>query len=197
MKGAAVAKNEHGSELLVEGSKSYPQALAALREFRELVWTTVRTAVRNDLNLIAKSLGIEIAASEIATRARPDELGSTEIDGENANLGVVIRREKKEGWNLYYTLCWSVEEEDAPFYFAASIWFKQSALGDKAYRAIQKTRTSLPVLYEDYENKGSEVIMKRKLASEDMAQLPSVVSEVIREWAKAWSQVGGVEALSA
>lgn len=187
-----MTKNEHGSELLVEGAKSYPQALAAIREFRELVWTTVRTAVKNDLNLITKSLRIEITTSEIATRARPDELGSAEIDGENASLGVVIRREKKEGWNLYFTLCWYVEEEDAPFYFAASIWFKQSALGDKAYRAVQKTRTSLPVLYE-----GSELIMKRKLASEDMAQLPSVVSEVIREWAKVWSQIGGMEAISA
>lgn len=183
-----MAKDEPGSELLVEGSTSYPQALAALREFRSQVWTTVRTAVRSDLHLIAKSLGVEIASSEIANRARPDELGSAEIDGENASLGVVIRRDKKEGWNLYYTLCWYVEEEDAPFYFAASIWFKQSAVADNAFRAFQRLPTNLPVKYAN-----CEMYMKRKLASDDMARFPTIVREVVHEWARAWSQTGGLK----
>lgn len=178
--------NQQASELLIEGAKSYPQALAALRDFRDTVCASVRAVVRDDLTLIAKSLGVNLDASEIVNRARPYELAAA--DGENASVGVVIRRDNKEGWNLYYTLRWYVEEEDAPFYFAASIWFKQSAVGDSAFRAFQKLAMKLPVKYAD-----SEIYMKRKLESDDMARFPSVVREVVHEWAKAWSQAGGLK----
>src|SRR5689334_18107049 len=91
--------------LMIAGAKSYPQALAALNEFRRLTVDRCTAAMQNILPDLAAAIGLSLPVRDLFPYTRPDSLSSSEIDGDFGMLGAAIQ-EANEVWWLGCYLHW-------------------------------------------------------------------------------------------
>lgn len=90
------------TDLLSEGLKSYPKALAALNEFVRLVVSNIQEDVIKDLDDISKAIGVTLPEDEVGEYVRPNKLAS--FNSKDALLGARIDRIAMSGWGLYFYL---------------------------------------------------------------------------------------------
>lgn len=181
-------KQQVENELLIEGAKSYPQALAALSEFRRGTFEAIREILKPSLSEVGKALGIaNLRYAEVVNRARPDELGGS-IDGEEAALGVVIRREKEEGWRQYYHFRW---DKEYGFYFSISIRFGNSKRASELAERFTQTNSKNMIGFDPEDR---ELWLLRTIHPEEMEQIGDIVRDVVREWIVIWKKLGGLRA---
>ncbi|MGA2267825.1 MAG: hypothetical protein ABSH44_05070 [Bryobacteraceae bacterium] len=172
-------KSQQSKALLIEGARSYPEALAALSEFRRTIHTAWRDGLESRLGEVSAAMGLDLEPAQIADYANPDSLRSAEIDGEFAALGLQI---KEAAWTLYFYLVWW-----KGFSANVSIWFKDPAMASAVFTVIKKVQGSYPA---GLENK--EVFISRSLAPEEAGGIEVVVCEMIQEWCRLWLRVGGL-----
>lgn len=183
-------QNEH--VLLVEGAKSYPEALAAISEFRNAVVTQCQDAVNSQLAEVAKALDVAISRKDVRERRRPERLDTVNgPDGETASLGVVIRNDV-QGWRLYYHLNWlNGSDLDVS---ASCRFLKNPIIAAKVCAALKKAKPKQPYLVEqEYE----EVCLTRRIVPDDMAHLSMFFQDLIREWTRLFQCIGGVKRFKA
>jgi len=185
---------ERGNELLIQGGKSYPQALAALSEFGRLVLETCRTAFDEELANISRAMGVRISRNDLRNRRRPDRLERLSTPhGGDASLGIRIWRDS-EGWRQYCHLVWWTDNTADNVGASASIWFKDTSLAIIACNALKGVPPTTSYLVDREEN---EVRLLRRIAPPDMAQLPTIFRELNREWARLWRAAGGLKQIQA
>ena len=175
--------------LLIEGARSYPQALAALSEFQLLVVDACRKALESELPKISAAMGIKLSRADLAERIRPRKTENP--DGVYASLGVVINRDTTEGWRQYYHVVW----EKGGLGASSSIWFKDKTLALKVCNNLKKAQPK-PTYSIDLDEE-KEVYLMRRATPEEMAQLPGILQDLFREWTRLWQRIGGFQACKA
>jgi hypothetical protein len=172
------------SALLREGAKSYPQALAALSEFRNEVMTACRKAVESELASISRTIGVKLSRVDLVDRIEPFSL--EKADGENASIGLRIKQDS-EGWRQYFHLIWYKDGLGA----SSSIWFRDKTLATKVFEALRTAQPNPPYSLDLEEE--DEVYLMRRITSDEMARLQEILQELNREWVRLWQSVGGLK----
>lgn len=177
-------QGDASSALIKEGAKSYPQALAALSEFRDQLLSVTMEVVSERLIEISNSLGIrELARNELRERVKPFDSCP---DG-RAAIGVTIRP-KTESWKQYYHFKW----EPNRFYFSASIKYPDPGQGLQIGRKFKSLDLGLDSRYETGFEPDGEVWILTNLDPENITGLSELLREVVNEWCKAWKKLGGI-----
>jgi hypothetical protein len=172
-------------DLLIEGARSYPQALAALNEFQTSVIHSCRTALDSELPKISTAMRIKLSREDLRDRIRPRK---TEIpDGAFAAIGLVINRDTPEGWRQYYHIVWDKDWFGA----SSSIRFKDKSVAMKVSKALNEAQPKSPYLVHLDDEK--EACLTRRATAEEMAQLPGILQDLFREWARLWEKIGGLQ----
>jgi hypothetical protein len=181
-----MAKSQDSSNvLLVEGAKSYPRALVALTEFRNLVTNTISGVVSDDLDTLASVLGCELSANDVRARRRPDRI-DTVIKA--PSLGIKIEKDEY-GWRQYFQVTWWQGNLDA----AASIRFlKERERVTSLFRDFKAKQAKLG-LTGDIGCEADEVWLGRHLRAEEMADLEPTMRGLLADWIRLWSAVGGLK----
>lgn len=172
------------NQLLVEGGRSYHQALAALSEFQQLVLDTCRKALEGELPKISIAMGITLSRSDLKVRVRPRKIDNA--DGETASLGVYIDHRMTEGWRQYYIVFWEKDVLGA----SSSVLFKDTTLALKVSNAMKKAEPK-PEYSLDLTDE-NELYLMRLVTPDEMEQLPEILRELFREWTRLWQRIGGL-----
>jgi hypothetical protein len=172
---------DYTTDLLLEGVKSYPQALVALGEFRRVVQAILQEGVEKMLPTIALAMDTRLAPDEIKNEAWPDSF-RTPFRGDWARLGVRIPRDR-DGWTQYYYLEWDKGVVD----IAASISLKDQTTATRIYAALQIAKPLLKIGL----NK-SDVSVWKELPLHEIDRIQELIREVIQEWCEAWRHAGGL-----
>jgi hypothetical protein len=141
-------------QFLQECGKSYPEALAALGYFRQLVLQRCNTVVQKRIQELGEVLGVPHQELKLLEYARPDRIVSDVPD--EVILG--WRAKRLENFHLYFYLSWRQPDEDyAPIGIVIGIWIKdrnkQEGLGAKLDRLSEDPAfASEPWLYYSYPN---------------------------------------------
>lgn len=185
-----MTENQSQSEypLLIEGARSYPQALAAISEFQTQVVAACQEALESELPKISSAMGIALSGKDLLLRIRPRK--TEKPDGVYASLGFLINRDKTEGWRQYYHVVWGKDGLRA----ASSIWFKDETLATKVSDALKKAQPRLPYFVELEEGEAS---LMRRATAEEMAQLSRIQQELFHEWTRLWQRIGGLKSCKA
>lgn len=172
--------------LMIEGAKSYPQALAALGEFRNLVVYACREAFEADLTSLSNALGVRISREEILNRVRPDSPDGA--DAVNAEVGIRIDR-RREGWRLNYSLAWwKTSKPELRVQLIVRFTGRDRAAAFYAPLEKVKRKTLYQVGVE-----GSSVYVKYQMNPEQMSGLPRILHELNQECVRLWQAVGGLK----
>ena len=174
--------------LLIEGARSYPQALAALSEFQILVVDACRKALESELPKISTAMGIKLSREDFDVRIRPQKMENS--DGENASLGLRIIRDT-EGWRQYHHLVWEKDGLGA----SSAIWFQDKTLAMNVSNALKKAGPKPPYVVDLDDSRAA--FLMRRVTAEEMAQLPGILQELFREWTRLWQRIGGLKSCKA
>jgi hypothetical protein len=111
-------------QFLRECGKSYPEAVAALGYFRQLVRQQCERVVQKRIKDLGKVIGVSPQDLKITEYSDPDWLDSAVAD--QVSLGLQARR--SESLYLYFYLYWLHEPEEgsAPLGVAIDIWINRS-----------------------------------------------------------------------
>ena len=172
---------------LIEGARSYPKALSALREFRSLVVDRCRTALESELENVSQAMGVIIRPVNIVDYRRPEKPDTS--DGQSASLGVRVDREV-EGWWFYHTVYWYKGEVG----IGCSLWLRDKSTAQDAVNELKRTNAGL---FEITLEEGHEVCLSRGLLPDDMQVLEDLLVELLRQWAKLWKEAGTLTRFSA
>jgi hypothetical protein len=172
--------------LLTEGANSYPQALAALSEFRKLVLYACREAFEKDLVNLSSALGVRISRQELLDRRWPDSPDGA--DAVNAELGIRLDR-RREGWRLYYCLAWrkSLKPE---LWLQLVVRFTGRDRTPAFYDALDKARRK--TLYK-IDVEGSRVYVSYLTKPDQMSELSQILHGLNQECIRFWRAVGGLK----
>jgi hypothetical protein len=109
-------------QFLLECGKSYPDAMAALAYFRQLVQQRCKPVVDQRLQEIGEILGVPRQDLKLLEHANPDKPAAAVPD--QVELGWKAKR--AENLYLYFYLYWlrEPEEDSAPLGVAITIWIK-------------------------------------------------------------------------
>jgi hypothetical protein len=176
-------KEDHKHALLVEGARSYPQALAALSEFRRLVVEECRAALSGQLQNIASAMAVPLSPKDVVPWTRPDSLSASLIDGDSGGLGVKLPGPGFH-WGLYTYLTWGAGSLRA----VDSIWFKDASWAERTYAAFLRQKPAYPMNLDS-----KEVMLVRKISAEDMSQLSDILRNLNEEWKRLWKRVGSLK----
>jgi hypothetical protein len=165
--------------LLAEGFKSYPEALAALREFRRMIVQTVHSVVDEELGQLSRAMNAKLPSP--IPRRRPDRLENDKV-GE-VKLGVAMRGTE---WRQYHHISWHKDQVTA----SCSIVASDPRRAELVYNALQRCRPVRPyrIGLED-----DEVYLERSLTARDMDRLEDVLRALLREWTRLWGEAGGLQ----
>lgn len=107
-----------------ECGRSYPEAMAALGYFRELVQQRCKTAVEKHLKELSDALGVSHQSLRLMAYAEPDR--PTASASEFLNVGWQAKR--AENLYLYFYLSWVPKPEDdsGPLGVGITIWVKDA-----------------------------------------------------------------------
>ncbi|HET9283063.1 MAG TPA: hypothetical protein VFR24_13975 [Candidatus Angelobacter sp.] len=154
-------RQQNANELLIEGAKTYPQALAALSEFRRLVVAACEEAFTPNLSELSKYLGLPLPKNQLKQYTRPDSLGASRIDGDFGSLGVKLVEEAEQSGQYCYLL-W----RGGKLYGVVDIWVNNKPVSLAIFSAFQK----LNPIFELKEESG-DVMLMRALQPSDMPRL--------------------------
>lgn len=171
--------------LLVQGAKSYPQVLGALREFGRQVEAVCRSAV-GDVKFLSHAMGVNLPEQDIKLYLRPVNLAAERMDGGWANVGVTLHTEDA-WWALVY-LEWKADK----LWAVASMWFRDSTKASAARSALEREQPKYQMGVES-----GEVYLSREIVPEEMNNLKSILEDILQEWARVWGQVGGLSTVVA
>lgn len=171
-------KQQHVAELLTQGASSYPEALAALAEFRRELCAAWQRGVEQRIADISQAMSLKLSSSQIAAYVNPDSLRSA--DGEFAAIGVSL---KNTDWTLYfYTLWWDGLKA------GASIWFKDASAARATLTRLKQVKSPLPVAEES-----KEVYIYKSLEPDDLGRIDETVAELLDDWCRIWTLAGGCQ----
>ncbi len=165
--------------LLVEGGKSYLDALIAMRRFGEATVTTCRRVLERNISELSNRSGVSFLSSEIADRFRPDQL-SGGFRGDFASLGVKVINAAKR-CRLYTCVNWLPEELNASVSFCVGTSEGASAI----YSRLRRYEPEVGL-------EGNELYLNKKLAPEDMQQLGRILALLSNRWCGALKANGGL-----
>ncbi len=175
-----------GDELLVEGIRSYLQALVAISEFRRLVEDKFHRAVDERRDSIAASLKVQIGPDAIQPYCFPDKPGR-EFRGDWAAIGVrIIPIEVGVCKEHTYYLGWWRDQAGPVAGIFASIRFSERSIAERAMSSLQKTGMAPPELSK------TTISQWRKLEFNDIEQLQERIEKLLGEWCEAWRGAGGL-----
>jgi hypothetical protein len=175
-------RKQNANELLVEGSKTYPQALAALSEFRRLVVAACEGALTPELGDLSKAMGLPLPKSQLKEYTRPDSLGSSRIDGDFGSLGVKIMEEAERS-GQYCFLLW----EGGKLNGVMDIYVNSKSISLDIFASFQKLKPPFELRVDN-----GDVMLMRPLQPADMPRLTELMLEVVSEWIKLWKGAGGL-----
>ncbi|GGG95348.1 hypothetical protein [Silvibacterium dinghuense] len=175
-------------EFLSEGLKSYPQALAALRDFRESIVTRCRASFDLHFDQIARAMGEKLVKTKIEIRRKPDRIESSDVDGVTADLGV---RLKSQGWRVYHNVTWEQGNKAAACF---SIWVSDGNRANDIYAKIGAVFESTKFELTGPQLSPNEVCLG--FAIHDGAEIENALDAVCKEWIRIWTEIGGLSKIS-
>jgi hypothetical protein len=183
MKNNKQADKKSEYALLIEGAKSYPQALAALSEFRALVVDECRRAFEADITSLSKALGVNISGKDLLERYRPDNPKGA--DAMNAEIGIRIDR-GREGWKLRYSLTWT--KNPRPELWAQLLVRTGRDRAHSIGKALDLVQRKPQF---DAGVDGSIIYVSRRITPDQMKDLPQIFHALNLEGVRIWQAVGG------
>lgn len=174
-------RNEHSNDFVAAGGRSYPEALAAVNEFRVTVHHLIREIVEQNLKAVGNSMGVELSRNQIEDYAKPFELGPS-IDWADVNIGVRIKNDEPR-WRQYFCLGW----ERGRRYSSASILVQDVALAEKIYNAMVNTERNFHIGLDK-----REVYVTADIKSDEASEIKNSLRTVIQEWIALWKRVGAL-----
>ena len=179
---------DSSSELLIEGLRSYRQALVAMEEFCLVVEGIFREAVKK--SPIRECMEIRFQADSIKSYRRPDKVKGASSHKRVA-LGVSI---PGEGFEKHtYSLEWNRDQDSEEFTrsIVVSISFSELEAAGRVLLALQR---ELP--NEELGLVRQKVYLSKELPMSDLEQrierLPSLIDAQIGKWCEAWKRVDGL-----
>jgi hypothetical protein len=172
--------------LMIEGAKTYPQALAALSEFRNLFVYACREVFEADLTSLSNALGVRISREEILNRLRPDSPDGA--DAVNAEVGIRVDR-RREGWRLYYSLAWWKTSKPELW---VQLIVRFTGRDRAAAFCTPLKKAQLKTLYH-VGVEGSSVYVSYQMKPEQMSELPRILHGLNQESVRIWRSVGGLK----
>jgi len=170
--------------LLEEGGRSYPKAMLALSQFREMVQDACIAAMKRSLPELIAALGLQLKSGQVKPYAAPDKPGPGETDGTWAELGAMLKNPGGARCTLYNYISW----EDAPLLrVIVSILFVDAGIAERTWAAVRDHGT----LKKDKDE--NEINSSRRIDAAGLASLPSTLDEMNTEWIQLWKGVGGVK----
>lgn len=166
------------TSLLVEGTRSYPEALGALNEFGRLVISKIKTGLSEELGSLSSAVGIRLTENDLADYIRPNRMGS--FDPNNVCLGVKVDRIAESGWSLYFVLFWL----KGAACVSVSVWFRDGGLAN----SLHKTFNKIPGSALD----GKEVSISRSVMPDAAEEIPIILRELVGDFSKACAKAGGL-----
>ena len=127
-------------------------------------------------------MGIELSRDRIEDYANPFELGLS-IDGENASIGVRIRRDEPR-CEQYFNLGWDCGR----LYCSASMWFKDAEFAQKVHGAMTKSGSKGLGLDDK-----REVYVCKYMETGEIEHLTLRMEDVVEEWIASWKKIGGLK----
>ena len=132
-------------------------------------------------------MGVRIPA-ELKTRVTPSKVDAGGGDGVSAKVGFAIWGDPD--WRQYFYLDWDDEtQETGTLSISVSLKFLQDPNGPSQ----SKARLRAPQQPYVIDAAGKEVYMWRRFAQDDLVNLDTVLSNLIRAWADAWREMGGIK----
>jgi hypothetical protein len=172
------------TSLLVEGLRSYPQALGALNEFARLVTSAIRDVVVQELPSLCAATHLDLKQEEVGDHVRPNKLSIP--NPTDPILGARIDRIGKSGWGLYFYLWWS----KGGTRLSASVWLRDTSVAESVFLALKDLNSTANIELDA----GHEVYVSQALLPDDAEQqMPTILRKLIREFSALWTQVGGLE----
>jgi hypothetical protein len=171
--------------LLEEGGRSYPKAMLALSQFREMVQDACIDAMRRSLRELSGALRLQMKAQQVKAWASPDELDSDEIDDTWANLGAELKEPGGAAWSLWNYIWWG--DDPSPLNVTVSIFFADAGNAERVWAAARDHGTW------KYDEDAKEIHLSRGIKAADLASLGSTLDEMNSEWIRGWQKVGGVK----
>jgi len=112
-------------QFIRECGKSYPEAMAALGYFRQLVQQQCDPVVQKRIKELGKVIGVPHEDLRVTEYTNPDRPGPT--IAEQVSLGLLARR--SENLYLYFYLYWFREPDEywTPLGVAIDIWIKDQS----------------------------------------------------------------------
>src|ERR1019366_3025813 len=175
------------SELLIAGASDYPQAFAAVSEFVRSVKTMLQEAVEAEVPHLSNSMAVHIP-KELKFRLHPSKIGTGEADGVNAKIGFAIWGDPD--WRQYFYVNWD-EGTGAEKTLSLSVTVK--FLRDMQAPVLAKAKVKTTKVPFQIEVEGKEVYIWRPIAQSDIVSLGSTMREMLKVWADAWRDAGGLK----
>jgi hypothetical protein len=167
--------------LLIEGGRSYPKAMLALSQFREMVQDACIAAMKRSLPELIAALGLQLKSQQVKAWDWPD---LDETDGTWAELGAMLKNPGGARCTLYNYISW----EDAPLLrVIVSILFVDAGIAERTWAAVRDHGT----LKKDKDE--NEINSSRRIDAAGLASLGSTLDEMNSEWIQLWQGVGGVK----
>jgi hypothetical protein len=170
------------SGLLIEGMKSYPQALGALNEFVRLVISNVREAVLDELATLSTAIGAGLKEDELGDYVQPNRVGV--FEPKYTVLGIKIDRIAASGWGLYFYVWWWKGQTK----LCVSMWMKDRDVAASIITRFKNTSPETSVEIDD----NHEVYLSRVLVPDNVPELSEILRELNREFSELWSRAGGL-----
>jgi hypothetical protein len=172
------------SSLIIEGMKSYPQALAAVTEFVSSVASTIREVVTDDESDLSDALGVKITDESLTDYVRPNRL--TGSGSEDKLIGVRFDKRPEMGWSLYFYVWWSRTAE-----FGISLYFNDAQVAASVSNSLAQIPGGKCL------SAGSrELYFSRPLAMSESNEFKEIVKAGVQDFSAALNKAGGFKKLS-
>ena len=170
-------------KLLAEGGRSYPKAMLALSQFREMVQDACIAAMKRSLPELIAALGLQLKSQQVKAWDWPD---LDETGGTWTELGAMLKNPGGARCTLYNYISW----EDAPLLrVIVSIGFADTGITERAWAAVRDHGT----WKYDEETDPPQIELSRGIESDGLARLGPLLDEMNSEWIQSWQKVGGVK----
>jgi hypothetical protein len=188
-----ISEEQGQRQFLVQGARSYLDAVTAVTEYRRLVHKKCRNTLEQHLATYSAALGppIELAPNHLFEVTNPSP---EKWNGTGADLSVITRNHDNppgvSWWYAFASLTWDETSSSSPWFgVCVGLGLSSKKMAATMHRKMQGVCAA--ELWE------LEVGIAQELAPEDSADFESRLDELLTKWIAALKQIGGFKVIAA
>jgi len=183
-------KSDPELALLEEGAVSYVPAVGAILAFRALVQSRCRQVVQKRLKEYGAALGVGVVLKADGIRDYQGP-GEAKWGADWASVGVELRDVGPADACLYHVMGW-YRDDDGNWInnVGVSVWLKDAAAVQQLSEAFKRHAAHM-----DFWQQHRQLGCSRDLEDGEAATFEVYLDELLVEWIKIWTRVGGFKLL--